>query len=67
MRFSLNGNCQVVYDTLAGKRVLLNIKDPKDNLVGIDEALREGVVARNVLAGVMNALTRRDICFDYLN
>ncbi len=65
LRLDVCGNRQVVYDALLGKRVLLNIKDSTAPLSVIDDALREGVAARNVLSGVLKALNSRNIDFDY--
>jgi len=60
-----DGAYQVVYDTQIGQRIVLEISDPKTNLYAIDAALHEGVISRNVLAGVLNALKVRDIDFEY--
>ena len=65
LRSQLNGCRQIVYDNQPGPRVVLAIKDPKVNLQDIDDALREGVRARNVLSGVLTALKNRDIIFEY--
>ena len=64
LRMKPNGTHQVVYDAQAGLRVLVDIKDHKANLHAIDEALREGVNARNVLSGVLKGLKSRNIGFD---
>lgn len=65
LRSQLNGCRQIVYDNHPGPRVVFAIKDPKANLQDIDDALREGVRARNVLSGVLTALKNRDISFEY--
>ena len=63
---SKSGGCyQVVYDAQLGQRIVFEINDPKANLRAIDEALREGVMSRNVLTGVLNALKSRNIGFEY--
>lgn len=64
LRKKPNGAHQVVYDAQAGVRVLVDIKDQKASLRAIDEALREGVNARNVLSAVLNGLKIRNIGFD---
>lgn len=58
LRMKPNGAHQVVYDAQAGLRVLVDIQDQKANLHAIDEALREGVSARNVLSSVLNRLLK---------
>jgi hypothetical protein len=65
LRSQVNGCHQIVYDNQPGPRVVFAIKDPKANLQDIDDALREGVSARNVLSGVLTALKSRDIGFEY--
>jgi hypothetical protein len=65
LRSRSNGCHQVIYDSALGQRILFDIKDPKANLRAIDEALREGVESRNVLAGLLKALNRRNIDFEY--
>jgi hypothetical protein len=65
LRSKAGGAYQVVYDTQIGQRIVLEISDAKANLCAIDAALREGVMSRNVLAGVLNALKVRDIGFEY--
>ena len=65
VRTFLNGRRQVVYDAVAGKRVILEIGDAQASDPEIDEALREGVKSRNVLSGVLQALHRRNIRFDF--
>jgi len=64
LRMKPNGAHQVVYDAQTGLRVLVDIKDHKANLHAIDEALREGVNARNVLSSVLKGLKSRNIGFD---
>jgi hypothetical protein len=64
LRVKANGIHQVVYDAQSGVRVLVDIKDHKANLLAIDDALREGVNARNVLSGVLIGLKNRNIQFD---
>jgi hypothetical protein len=58
------GRYQVVYDAVGGTRLLFDIKNPEANFEAIDDALREGVTARKVLVGVLNALKTRHIDFD---
>ena len=65
LRSRSNGCHQVIYDATLGQRILFDIKDPKANLQAIDEALREGVRSRNVLSGMLKALSRRNIDFEY--
>jgi hypothetical protein len=65
LRSKAGGAYQVVYDAQIGQRIVLEISDPKANLCAIDAALREGVISRNVLAGVLKALKIRDIGFEY--
>jgi hypothetical protein len=64
LRVRADGVRQVVYDAQTGVRVLVDIKDCKAGIDVIDEALREGVNARNVLFGVLNGLKSRNIGFD---
>ena len=65
LRSKSGGSYEVVYDAQLGQRIVFEINDPKANLRAIDEALREGVMSRNVLSGVLNALNSRNIGFDY--
>jgi hypothetical protein len=65
LRSKSSGCYQVVYDAQLGQRIVFEINDPKANLRAIDEALREGIMSRNVLTGVLNALKIRDIGFEY--
>jgi|TARA_B110000503_G_scaffold94820_1_gene142776 hypothetical protein len=50
---------------MLGQRILFDIKDSKANLQAIDEALREGVRSRNILYGLLKALNRCNIGFEY--
>jgi hypothetical protein len=65
LRSLMNGCHQIVYDNQPGGRIVLAIKDPKVNLQDINDALQEGLRARNVLSGVLTALKNRDIGFEY--
>ena len=65
LRSKSGGSYEVVYDAQLGPRIVFEINDPQANLRAIDEALREGVMSRNVLSGVLNALNSRNIGFDY--
>lgn len=65
LRSQMNGCHQIVYDNQPGPRIVFTIKDPNVNLQDIDDALREGVRARNVLSGVLTALKNRDIGIEY--
>ena len=65
LRTAFGGGRQVVCEIRDGHRVLLNICDPAASDAQIDEALREGINARNVLGGVMSALRARNITVDF--
>ena len=65
LRSRSNGRHQVIYDAMLGQRILFDIKDSKANLQAIDEALREGVRSRNILYGLLKALNRCNIGFEY--
>ncbi len=67
LRTAFGGGRQVVCEIRNGNRVLLNICDPKASDAQIDEALKEGIKARNVLGGVMSALRARNISVDFVN
>lgn len=67
LRVGFRGGRQVVCEIRNGRRVLLNICDPSASDAQIDEALKEGITARNVLAGVMAALQARNISVDFAN
>ena len=67
LRTAFGGGKQVVCEIKNGRRVLLNIRDPAVLDAQIDEALREGITARNVLGGVMSALQARNILVDFAN
>ena len=65
LRIGLRGGKQVVCEIRNGHRVLLNICDPSASDAEIDEALKEGINARNVLGGVVAALQARNIAVDF--
>jgi len=65
LRTAFGGGRQVVCEIRDGHRVILNICDPAASDAQIDEALREGINARNVLGGVMSALRARNITVDF--
>jgi hypothetical protein len=67
LRTAFGGGKQVVFEIKNGRRVLLNIRDPAVLDAQIDEALREGITAPNVLGGVMSALQARNILVDFAN
>jgi hypothetical protein len=56
---------QIVIEANNGKRVLLDICDPRASDLSISEALQEGIHAPNVLAGVLTALHARNIAVDF--
>ncbi|UYP67381.1 hypothetical protein OIU14_12970 [Thalassobacter stenotrophicus] len=58
---------QVVYDSVKGKRLVLNITGDKPAESLVHEALREGIGAKNVLNGIMSALNARAIDVDFVN
>jgi hypothetical protein len=64
MREILGGRKQIVYDANLRGRVILEICDPGASEEKIDEALKEGIGARNVLRGVITALSARNIAID---
>ena len=65
LRNSTKGHCQVVYDHRLGKRIIIDIGDTNTPVSSLREALLEGVQSRNVWTGLLNALNRRNIQFDY--
>jgi hypothetical protein len=65
LRTLLGGSKQVVCEVKNGRRILLNICDPDASDAQIDEALKEGISAKNVLGGVMSALLARNITVEY--
>lgn len=67
LRTAFGGRRQVICEVSNGQRVLLNICDPAASDAQIDEALKEGITARNVLGGVMSALQARNILVDFAN
>jgi len=67
LRTAFGGGKQVVCEIRNGRRVLLNICDPTVPDAQIDEALKEGINARNVLSGVVSALRARNIPVDFAN
>ncbi len=64
LRTDTGGRRQIVCVANNGQRVLLDICDPTTPDAIIDEALEEGVNARNVVSGVMCALKARNIPVD---
>lgn len=64
LRTVIGGGKQVVCETKSGRRVLIDIHDPTAPIEMIQEALQEGVNARNVLSGVISALHARNIAVD---
>lgn len=67
LRILIGGRKQVVCEDKAGRRFLLDICDPSAPEAQIDDALREGIMARNVLGGVMSALKARNIKVIFAN
>lgn len=67
LRTVLGGRKQVVCEVKNGRRILLDICDPAVSDAKIDEALKEGINAKNVLRGVVTALLARNIPIDYAN
>lgn len=67
LRTLLGGSKQVVCEVKNGRRILLNICDPDASDAQIDEALKEGISAQNVLGGVVSALLARNITVDFAN
>ncbi|MDA9020306.1 hypothetical protein N9H60_03955 [Flavimaricola sp.] len=67
LRTVLGGRKQVVCEVKNGRRILLDICDPAVSDAKIDEALKEGINAQNVLRGVVTALLARNIPIDYAN
>lgn len=65
LRMMVGGRRQVVYDVVSGKRILLDIRDPRVTDDEIDSALKEGINERNVLGGVLAALKARNIDVDF--
>jgi len=65
LRTAFGGGRQVVCEVRNGHRVLLNICDPAASDAQIDEALKEGINARNILGGVISALRARNIPVDF--
>ena len=65
LRTMLGGSKQVVCEVKNGRRILLNICDPDTSDVQINEALKEGISAQNVLGAVMSALLARNITVDF--
>ena len=64
LRSRLNGKRQVVYDDAAGHRVILDISGKGISNQAIEDALKEGIVARNILGGVISALQSRNVTVD---
>lgn len=62
---AFGGGRQVVCEVRNGRRVLLNVCDATASDAQIGEALKEGIDAPNVLAGVMSALKIRKIRVDF--
>ncbi len=65
LRILVGGRKQVVCENERGKRVLLDICDLSASEAKIEDALREGITARNVLSGVMSALKARNIAVEF--
>ena len=67
LRTTIGGGKQIVCEIDNGRRVLLNICDPKSSYTQIDEALKEGITAKSVFGGIMTALNARNILVDIAN
>lgn len=67
LRSIIGGRRQVVYDARTGGRVLLNICDVGASDEAINDALKEGINAKNVLGGVLAALRARNIDVDFVS
>ena len=65
LRILVGGRKQVVCENERGKRVLLDICDPAASDAHINDALREGINACNVLGGVVSALRSRNIAVEF--
>ena len=65
VRTAFTGKKQIVVEANNGKRVLLDICDPRASDLSISEALQEGIHAPNPLAGVLTALHARNIAVDF--
>lgn len=67
LRSLRNGQQQIVYDAISGERVVVTIKGTTTSASDIDAALQQGIRATKVFAGVLTALTERNIRFDLSN
>lgn len=65
LRQNKGGQRQVVCETLADGRVVLNILNHPGSEPKIESALHEAVEAHNIMCGLMRALTDRGIKFDF--
>lgn len=64
LRSRFNGKRQVVYDEANGRRIILDISDKGVSNEIIEDALKEGVVSRNILGGVISALQSRNVAIE---
>lgn len=64
LRTAIGGHKQIVYDDHCQRRIIINICDSTASEAKIDEALKEGISANNVLRGIILALKVRDITID---
>lgn len=65
LRILIGGRMQVVCENERGKRVLLDICDRSASEAKINDALKEGIGAQNVLGGVVAALKARNIAVEF--
>jgi hypothetical protein len=65
LRILVGGRKQVVCENERGKRVLLDICDLSASDAKINDALKEGIGAQNVLGGVVAALKARNIAVEF--
>lgn len=65
LRQNKGGQRQVVCETLADGRVVLNILNHPGSEPKIESALHEAIEAHNIMCGLMRALTDRGIKFDF--
>lgn len=66
LRSTFSGGRQVVYDAGTGKRFVFDIRNESATDEDINSALKEGIIARNVLCGVFAALSARKIDIDFV-
>jgi hypothetical protein len=66
LRTLIGGRKQVVCENERGRRVLLDICDPEASDSQINDALREGISACNILVGVVSALKSRNISVEFV-